>query len=102
MNGPVIYCCVTAYPKSWWLKTAKLYRFPLFCGSGNWLGHSSAPFGVSVSHSLSCSQGAGGSSWAGRSRQTGHVSGASGVPPQGHPLSLRVADLGLLTAGGLG
>lgn len=34
----VIYCGVTAYPKSWWLKTTKMNSCPLFCGSETWAG----------------------------------------------------------------
>lgn len=33
-EGAVIYCHVTTCPKSWWLKTTKMYYFPLFCASG--------------------------------------------------------------------
>lgn len=62
MNGYVIYCCVTTYPKSWGLKATKMYCFPLFWASDTrgglglaWLGGSS-PFGISLSQSLSCNQ----------------------------------------------
>lgn len=70
-DGAVLCCCVTAYPKSWWLKTAKMYHFPLSCGPETRAGLGLAS--AWVTHSV-------GPSWAGSFRMTRQVSGASGSP----------------------